>query len=275
MNKHRLAFSVVLLAGLIIGLGGIVAFSKREAFFPKESFGEAQAKIAKPEEVASYHVKYSASQRTNVPDLGIDSMTTLEGNYSLPDRAHITVSRDGFRQEQVVVGDSVFTRTELNPDWVRTQVPSGDEMTPLPKPKTGQEEMGYLDDVKTLPDETMDGVPVNHYVGKVNYEKVLVEDARQRFVNDPDLDSYVERAREVAGRINATNELWIGKDDGLVRQARITGEYRPSPSEMGSFSGGLGVEEVVVNFDTWLEFSRFNESFAIEVPATSAHPSGL
>jgi len=135
--------------------------------------------------------------------------------------------------------------------------------------------MGYLDDVKTLPDETMDGVPVNHYVGKVNYEKVLVEDARQRFVNDPDLDSYVERAREVAGRINATNELWIGKDDGLVRQARITGEYRPSPSEMGSFSGGLGVEEVVVNFDTWLEFSRFNESFAIEVPATSAHPSGL
>ena len=95
---------------------------------------------------------------------------------------------------------------------------------PVPDAPTVYDE---FDDVTQLGDEVIDGVPVNHYIGR----------------------------RLLRGDLNDTLEIWIGKEDRLPRKViRTTWGGTVQPGDL-----------TILRRETFV-FSRFNEALPIPTP---------
>ena len=80
----------------------------------------------------------------------------------------------------------------------------------------------YLTDVRKFPDETVDGTVYLHYQGTYDYEKqlrsILESDSRSGRppISNERMEKELEELRS-SGRLTTT-ELWICRDDYLIRQ---------------------------------------------------------
>jgi len=178
--------------------------------------------------------------------------------YIAPDRVHITVILDSTKQEMIVIGEDVYTNDERNAAGVYTGIAiSSSVSSMIPSKEHTRETLEQLTDVTELEIERIDGVAYRHYRGRMDFVKGLEEqiaglDPEQPKYEDmlEALESQIEMMEEIISNI----EVWVGRNDGFVRQISFEVQL---PSEEG---------EQLYTQNMLLKYYDFNESIIIEPP---------
>ena len=135
----------------------------------------------------------------------------------VPDRSH-QLSADG--GEAIYVGETMYLRLSAGGVW------SAIEYEPPKTSREMAEGLFYepLMDLKASPDETVDGIECYHFAASRDM-KTVAEQRRESISeldpSDPDYASQRqdrEMAADALEKIVFNVELWIGKDDNLLRQ---------------------------------------------------------
>lgn len=161
--------------------------------------------------------------------------TVIEMKFAAPDRFHTKITIDGALQEFIIVGNKQFIREPDNDQPGRFTVRFATAIDILSREKT-LELLGQLTDLERLPDQKIDGVECFHYRGRI--------------------------VGEEAGGMRIEVELWIGKDDYLIRQMKMEHEeILPEDEDIGPW--GPSTSSSVTRF------YDFNEPIEIEPPKTA------
>ena len=192
-----------------------------------------------------------------------------EIQYTFPNRyqlaSEITMSEGSdytsyieiIRIDSQVYVNQLYFPLQLDEQWFDEQVPT--------KEKT-LESLDLLIEVEELDEEAIDGIDCYHYIGTIDTEK-LIEKLRPKMEKlytewsdkwgntYEDIDSIIERAESNYRAQKSTWELWIGKEDYLIRQSIYISQQLPGASS--SFSYKSIAES---------RYFDFNEDFIIEAP---------
>ena len=174
----------------------------------------------------------------NVPPSGSGlSLTSADGNVIVPDRlqakASATFSGIPIETELVIVGDDDYFVDPLTRKWRRLEV--GTSPVEFFDPAKGV--LGVIRgavDVETAGSETVRGVDTRRLTGKVK-----ARDAAPLLV----VSAPGDRLADV--------ELWIGKEDLLLRRLRVSGPVGAGEPDEASRT---------------VELSGFDQEFRIEAP---------
>lgn len=163
---------------------------------------------------------------------------TFELGFAALDRYHGKMTLDGETHEFIIIGDKQYNR-ELGSDQSRKMgvAVSGS----IPSKEDTLELLDILTDLEKLPDEQIDSVDCLHYRGRVDMERMVEEQMASLDPEQPGYEEMVksmEQALEEACQMKTEVELWIGKDDYLIRQmkydmqmpAENTGQWNTSSS---------------------------------------------
>ncbi len=158
----------------------------------------------------------------------------LEIAYSEPSFYRIRLSKDGNQPSEIFMdSENIYALTpELT--GVEAIISTGDSSTmdlrmdlgigvTLTKEDT-LELLGWLINLNRLPDEKIDGVNCFHYQGEIDMDKYVakyiatVTKQHPEMADEPLLSRMAEQMRTIRQEI----ELWVGKDDYLMRQTHLT-----------------------------------------------------
>lgn len=246
------------LAFLLLPLAGC-----SEELSPREVVTKACATTS---EVQSYRME--SSTITTVE--GETSESILELEFASPDRWRMKVTSEGGEwMEFINIGDEQYYRDSDTVQWRPSGVPfrekdrstsgvasvgSGEEMFP---------ELDLLFDLEKLPDEKIDGIDCLHYRGRIDTNRVVEEQKTiLKAQLDPSAPEYKEalKSLEQLRRLKTNVELWIDKDDYLIRQRKQEMQMPPMESTTGETAGGWSTSSVQRYYD-------FNQMIEIEPPA--------
>ena len=269
MSKVRASATGRSLSGrwLRLGLAGVpLAVAAIAALFawqpwnsnnPQGAVARAQAAL---ENIQSYRFTLFGARTEG----GQTSQSTLLVEFAAPDRYHSKTERPDFALETILIGDEEYFRLPegvLEGDIGRSlwSQPGASFSSMISKEYT-LDTLGSLKDVRQLGQEPVDGVTCLHYNGAFDVEKYLARLASSWKQGNPelglpprsdkDIQENVDEMRSQIG--SATIELWIGKDDSLLRRMK-------RDSERTDNSGGV----LSSTYD--YVFSGFNE-ITIEPP---------
>ncbi len=213
---------------------------------PQSVLAKAQAAIAS---LQSYRISLEGTVNTDEET----SVVRMELEFVAPDRYHWKQTADEDNLEYIFIGDEQYSKNTFPSIGASMMVNSYSSM--LNREYT-LIMLSSLTDVKKFPDETVDGTLCLHYRGTLDYEQGLIESwsARQQRGLPPLSDEAKERMLEEVRSIafSTTIELWIGKDDYLVRQEKRI---------ISADDGEVGLD---------LRFYDFNEPIVIEPPLTES-----
>lgn len=174
--------------------------------------------------------------------------TVSEGEFSAPDRFRAKISPETGRWCEVIkIGDKSYLRTSDELEWGGEK---SDVMCVVLPITEVLESLDSLIDLEQLPDEGIDSVDCLHYRGKVDIDS-LVEKTGMAYQQTPEF-------LEVMLRTSIDIELWVGKDDYLIRQMITT--IRSPESEAGTGEEKWGTQTTI------MRFYDFNKPIAIEPP---------
>ncbi len=184
---------------------------------------------------------------------GKTSEATFEAEFVAPDRHRVKATTNGDWVEFIIIGDKQYFRDS---DPSRTTSVGVSSSSILSKEDT-LKIIDSLTDLEKLPDEKIEGVDCIHYQGRVNVDRVIAE---QKAKLDPRQPHYEEMLKGLEGMRNmkAEAELWIGKDDYLIRQIKHDMQV---PSED---TGKLDTSSSLV------KYYDFNEPIVIEPPESAS-----
>jgi hypothetical protein len=182
--------------------------------------------------------------------------------YVNPDRYHLIAGYpegylDEYRKETTLIGDQVYTSSA---SWA----PNMEELEQFtPSKEQTLELITMLIDMETMPDEIIEGTDCFHYQGTVDIEKLLAWErpARERRFKNMierypelhfDLEEMVKTAEDMWRTRKITHELWVGKDDYLIRQ------WKQVMQPLGQYH----------TYVTIIDYYDFNEPIVIEPPLT-------
>jgi outer membrane lipoprotein-sorting protein len=200
---------------------------------------------------------------------------TTEGGYELeysaPDRYHIGSESDGEADEFIIIGDQVFSR---EPDRIGSRTAEAMTMGLAGSVLSKELTLTYLEslvDVAELPDETVDGTDCLHYQGRIDLTSGLDDAIAELDPNDSRYEGMrqvLESQKEWLSRQRSEVELWIGKDDYLLRRLRYLMQipaWDPleEDSETAEQEEWDSVSMVVRYYD-------FNEDISIEPPLSDS-----
>ncbi len=177
-----------------------------------------------------------------------------EGEFVFPDRFHMEITSDGETDEFIIVGDKQYVKSgDLSRDVTITLAKSSSSI--LSREAT-LEILDSLTGLRTLPDERIEGVDCFHYMGSVDIERTI---GKAKAKLDPTQPRYDEalKALEQMRTIKTEVELWIGKDDYLIRQMK---QDTQAPDGIGGWS---------TSSTTW-KYYDFNKPITIEPPLTTS-----
>jgi len=172
-----------------------------------------------------------------------------EWEFAFPNRYHGKITLDNETYEFIIIGEKTYAR---DPDDASGKLSIGVHSAFAPSKEYTLEILDSLTGLQKLPDERIEGTDCLRYQGRVDVEQKIKE-LKARL--DPEEAGCEERLKGLeALRTTKTEvELWIGKDDFLIRQMK---------SIMESSVHGNAV--VVV------KFYDFNEAITIEPPVTAS-----
>lgn len=174
------------------------------------------------------------------PDMEVVHSYHAEIDYTTPDRYRI--STESLDKESpynpgelftIRIGDQAYT----NASWVLEREEESFEQMDLSRDKT-IEFLNLLAETNTLEDATIDGTDCYHYIGNVDIEKFLEwgrpDTERMYYRMDKNLpygmatslEEYIENHNQSYLNQDMTFEFWIGKEDYLLRQARLVYQTR-------------------------------------------------
>ena len=207
-------------------------------------------------EVKSLH--FSMSGTGPVTD-GDESQGHIEGDFLSPDRMRVVIEADGQRQEVRCIGDKVYEWDSQTGEWrvlegrvAQATLVGMQRFAEGAQPKSIAERLKGLEAIEELPDEVIDGVSCVHYRGRIDPLQGLREQLVKE--SDPRRKEALQQTLEMQEQMEMTIvvEVWIGKDDYLVWQQRVT---QPQKFE------GTTMKLTMVT-----KFSDFNEPVEIEAP---------
>jgi hypothetical protein len=182
----------------------------------------------------------------------------VEIELAAPDRYHYLCTGDEYNLEFILIGEERYYKDGYL-SFYETQSQAGIFSSLISKEYTLMI-LDYLTNIQELPDETIDGTVCLHYKGTYDYEKqlrsLLEGDSRMGIppISEKELEERLEEWREEIG--TTAIELWIGRDDYLIRQMTYDNQR---PNDDG------GVESSVTN----IRFYDFNKPLNIEAPVDS------
>ena len=202
-----------------------------------------KARIA-TSEAQSYRMKGTARYTSD----GETSEMVFEGEFAAPDRFRAKISPETGRWCEVVkMGDRSYVRTSDKAEWGGEKSDVTCVILPIAEVL---EPLDSLIDLEQLMDEQIDGVESFHYRGKADPDS-LVEKTGIGYQQTPE---YLEMMLGTSMDV----ELWVGKDDYLIRQMMTTIR---SPES----AAGTGEEKWAIQ-TTMMRFYDFNKPIAIEPP---------
>ena len=189
--------------------------------------------------------------------------------YLSPDRYHLIAGYpegylDQYLREAITIGDQVYTR-------VIHSVPDVEEFGEFtPSREQTLEALDIIVEIETMPDEVIDGTDSYHYRGMADIEKWLEKErpARKRRLQgildrtalSLNLEDMLKAAEDGWRTREVEYELWIGKDDYLIRRWKET--IQPLPGQPATSR----YHTLVTAFD----YYDFNEPIVIEPPLTES-----
>ena len=182
--------------------------------------------------------------------------STIEFVY--PDRFHVSIETYSGVDEFIVIGDRQYVKSG---DMSRNMMIAFSQSTAsiLSKEST-LHLIDSLSGIVTLPDEKIRGIDCFHCRGSYDIEKQLeAEKARMAEMRSSvDEDDYKRMMEDLGDtpHIDMQIELWIGKDDNLIRQIVQSTQYIDD-------TGSLRVSNATMTF------YDFNEYIDIEPPLDS------
>ena len=184
---------------------------------------------------------------------------TWEIEFAAPDCHHGKVTIDGEVIEVIIIGDKQYTREPRGSKTVVAATKSS-----FPRKEDTVELLDQLTDLEKLPDERIESVDCLHYRGKIDVERIAEE---QKAKLDPKQLGYEQILKDLDRLRNMKTEveLWIGKDDYLIRQVK---QYWEAPT-LEPTSGSTEQEKWHTANIMW-KYYDFNEPIVIEPPETAS-----
>jgi hypothetical protein len=182
----------------------------------------------------------------------------MEVDFAAPDRYRISITGNDRVDEFIIIGDTPYA-TEETYGRTTVQVFTDSYSSILTKEAT-LELLDELTGLEALPEETIEGDRCLHYIGRLDIEKRIEEMKRNYKESNTEpympamTDEQLEEMFEGMRAIDVSYELWIGKDDYLLRQVEI---------EQTGPSGDDG-EDMFASMV--MRYSDFNQPIAIEPP---------
>ena len=177
--------------------------------------------------------------------------TTWEGEVAAPDRSRVKITTEtGTWCEATRIGEQTYVRASDMPESGAAVSEVACVMLPITE---ALEPLDLLIDLEQLPAEEIDHVQCLHYRGRVDMD-AFVE--KEKAGKGPQLPPEL---LELMRRGSMEVELWVGKDDYLIRQMKRL-------DHMPEWEAGTA-EEKWMRQSTVLRFYDFNEPIAIEPPA--------
>jgi hypothetical protein len=194
-----------------------------------------------------------------------------EIKYTTPDRYHMiseTLQRDSAplpnHIETIRIGDQAYTNIpnviyEYEEEWFEQMTPTEDKTLDF---------LNLLAEIETLEDESIDGADCYHYIGEVDIDKFLewsrpgferMYDRMDKYLPwgmTTDLEDWIEQCNSSYLTQDMTFEFWIGKDDYLLRQAKLVYQTREGEHSTWNKYKATGI----------MHYYDFNEVITIEPP---------
>lgn len=195
---------------------------------------------------------------TNEDSDGFSIHQSIEAEFASPDRYHVNTIENEQAAEFIIIGDQQYISGGSLPGAVLYASTQG-----LSRSISKEAVLNYLDkltDIQMLSDKTIDGVSCLHYQGKWDVEKQIAEAKRSlmKYYDEKGIKPDEEEIDEDLEQIRLTEieiELWIGRDDYLIRQMKVNGKF-PDDDE--------GLKFRIINLT--MKYYDINQSITIEAP---------
>jgi len=184
---------------------------------------------------------------------GKTSEATFETEFVAPDRHRGKATMNGDWVEFIIIGDKQYIRDS---DPSRTTSVGVSSSSILSKEDT-LELLDILTDLEKLPDEKIDSTVCLHCRGRVDMERQIEEIKAGLAPSDPNDARLLEEVEQLRN-VKIEVELWIGKDDYLIRQ--MEKDMQVPSEDTGQWDTSSAM---------W-KFYDFNEPITIEPPTAES-----
>ena len=229
--------------------------------------------LAAIEDVSSYRLMQDGYVQEREEDYLVD-FSHIEFEYVSSDRYHF-IAYDRYYinehlherfEDNIVIGDRLYFQGLYPFAWAAEELEER-----IPSIENTMEVLDMLVEIERMPDESIDGIDCFHLQGIVDIEKFLeqlhIQTERGLSLQKEwpyselkiDWSLYWERIDEMWRTKEIKHELWIGKDDYLIRQGKQVCQPLPGQPDymfhMISFT---------------YKYYDFNEPIVIEPPVTES-----
>lgn len=202
--------------------------------------------------VHSFRMSLSASMSD-----GVDySESMQEIMYTVPNHYYIIGSMEGIEQKIIVIGRDVYTNERQSAGYITFETIAQGVASISPGEEHTERVLADFADIEELENQEISGVICRHYRGSIDMAKDIKEQIAGLDPKQPNYESLVamlEAQIEAMQEIKTSIELWVGEDDGLVRQLIYEAEL--SSDELGQ-----------LNQVQHVRYSDINLPIAIEAP---------
>jgi hypothetical protein len=257
---------------VLIAIPFIIALIIFLTLFFTGSFSDYKSVLAKAyaatEKIESYRkiVDWYTHQYFYSED-EFDYDRSFEVEYSAPESYHlirynIKLDTRSFFNEIIVIGDQAYYRGDYVPPLSPSRFTEDN-----PTKEYTLELLDLLIDVKTMPDENIDGIDCYHYRGTLDMGKMWEKDrprieemvgksAKSMNLNDEDIAEWLKNAEDSYRKMETCLELWIDKNDYLIRKQVVNITQEPN-SHLPTYK--------VID-----KYYDFNQPITIEPPLTES-----
>ncbi len=197
---------------------------------------------------------------------------SAEVDFLSPDRMRMVIEQDGQKREIRCIGDKMYERHSQTGEWqvleghtVQANLVSVQGLLIAAQPKNIAEGLKELEAIEELPDEVIGDVACVHYRGSLDSLKRFREQLAEE--SDPKGKETLQQLLEILEQMEVTIviEVWIGKDDYLVWQQRVTQSQKVLPDTFDD-QGTPAPEGTTMTITVTMESSDFNKPVEIEAP---------
>jgi len=184
---------------------------------------------------------------------------TWEIEFAAPDRYHAKATVDDDVNEVIIIGDKQYAREPRGGKVVASVIEQS-----FPGKEDTLRLLDQLTDLEKLPDESVEGIECLHYRGRIDVERIV---EKQKAKLDPEQLGYGQILKDLERLRNAKTEveLWIGKDDYLIRQVKQYWEFpRVEPASRSA------EQEIWHTANIMWKYYDLNEPIEIEPPTTAS-----
>ena len=183
---------------------------------------------------------------------------TWEIEFAAPDCYHVRVTVDDDVNEVIIIGDKQYAREPRGGKVIASVIEKS-----FPGKEDTLRLLDQLTDLEKLLDESVEGIECLHYRGRIDAERIV---EKQKAKLDPEQIGYNQILKGLERLRNAKTEveLWIGKDDYLIRQVKQYWEFPKVETASRSTE-----QEIWHTANIMWKYYDLNEPIEIEPPTTS------